>query len=136
VTATPPRPDRWVLTVAAASCWAGAAVAQSAEPFASTARLTGAAAWQTLVGNTVVADTRAGSYTEFFKPDGSVLHLDQDGRSSGKWTLKDPKVCFDFPEDDEQICTDVEVSGQKGAFIDQDGGRDNFSILPGNAKGL
>ena len=110
--------------------------AQGQTDSAPSALLTGAAAWQALVGNTIVADTRAGNYTEFFLADGSVMHLDQDGRTTGTWVLKDAKVCFDYPEDDDHICTDLEVAGSKGAFIDPDGSRDAFQILPGNAKKL
>lgn len=113
-----------------------ASTAQAASNPSASAVLAGAAAWRALVGNTVVADSRAGSYTEFFSSDGEVKHLDKDGRATGKWALQNSKICFDFPEDDDRICTDVEVTGSKGAFIDQDGGRDAFDILPGNAKKL
>lgn len=103
---------------------------------AAAARMTGAAAWQLLVGNTAVANSRTGDYTEFFLPDGTVKHLDRDGKAAGKWTLEGQKVCFDFPEEDDRSCVQVEVEGAKGAFIDEDASRDTFEILTGNAKNL
>ena len=98
--------------------------------------LTGAPAWQALVGNTVVADTRVGSYTEYYGPDGTVRHLDKDGKTDGKWALQGEKICFDFADDDDRVCTALELSGSKGAFVDADGSRDTFTVLPGNAKNL
>ena len=96
----------------------------------------GLAAWQRLTGNTAVAESRAGGYTEFYAPDGVVKHLDRDGRSTGKWSLQGEKVCFDFPEEDDRSCVDVEIDGQKGVFIDEDATKDTFDLLPGNAKNL
>lgn len=96
----------------------------------------GAAAWQALVGNTAVARSRAGGYTEFYGPDGAVTHLDKDGKTRGKWSLDGQKVCFDFPEEDDRSCVLVEIDGDKGAFVDEDASRDTFQVLPGNAKGL
>lgn len=101
----------------------------------STARQ-GAAAWQALVGNTAVAQSRAGGYTEFYGPDGAVTHLDKDGKTRGKWSLDGQKVCFDFPEEDDRSCVLVEIDGDRGAFVDEDASRDTFQMLPGNAKGL
>lgn len=99
-------------------------------------KLTGAAAWQTIVGNTVEARSRDGGYTEYYAPDGAVHHLDRDGKATGKWTLKGEKVCFDFADEDDRSCVEVEVTGQKGAFIDEDSSRDTFNVLHGNAMGL
>lgn len=107
-----------------------------ASPAAPAPKLTGAAAWQLLVGNTVVAQSHDGGYTEFFAPDGVVKHLDRDGKATGTWTLQGDKVCFDFPDEDDRSCVQVEVTGQKGAFVDEDKARDTFDVLPGNAKGL
>ena len=97
---------------------------------------TGPAAWQKLIGNTIVVEGRAANYTEFFTTDGAVKHLDRDGKATGKWTLQAEKICFDYPDEDDKSCVNVEVEGSKGAFVDEDGARDVFDILPGNAKGL
>ena len=115
---------------------APAADAPAPAASATPGKLTGAAAWQLLVGNTAVAQSHDGGYTEFFAPDGVVKHLDRDGKATGKWTLQGEKVCFDFADEDDRSCVQVEVTGQKGAFIDEDKARDTFDVLTGNAKGL
>ena len=103
---------------------------------ASVAKATGAAAWQQVVGNTIIAQARGGGYTEYYAPDGGVTHLDKDGRSKGRWTLEHDRVCFEFPEEDDRSCVTVEMEGSKGTFVDEDAERDAFDVLPGNAKGL
>ncbi len=123
-----------IVAVAVATAFAPVRVAaQQATP---AAKLTGAAAWQQLVGNTVVAEARAGGYTEFYAADGAVVHLDKDGKAKGRWTLQGDKVCFDFPEEDDRSCVSVELEGSKGAFVDEDATRDTFTLLAGNAKAL
>jgi hypothetical protein len=96
----------------------------------------GAAAWKALVGNTIVARTKTGGYTDYFTEDGGIRHLDQDGRTSGHWSLEGDAVCLDYPDDDDRVCVQPRVDGASGSFRDPDGGEDPFTILPGNAKGL
>ncbi|MCW6509102.1 hypothetical protein [Lichenifustis flavocetrariae] len=96
----------------------------------------GSAAWQTLIGNTIIVTSKAGSYMEYFEPDGTIRHVDQDGKAVGRWTFGDGKVCLDFPDEDDRTCVTPHVSGTTGTFADQDGGTDQFEILPGNPKGL
>ena len=96
----------------------------------------GAEAWRRLVGNTVVAKGQGGDYTEYYATNGAVTHLDADGKSTGAWAVEGDKVCFDFPEEDDRSCVDVESDGKTGTFIDEDKSRDTFDVLPGNAKGL
>ena len=108
----------------------------SPETPAAPSRMTGPAAWKTLVGNTIVASSKGGSYTEFFASDGTVKHVDSDGLSKGKWALQGDKVCFDYPEEDDRSCVSLEVTGTKGVFVDEDGTKDLFDVMPGNAKNL
>ena len=97
----------------------------------------GMAAWQALVGNTISGSTPDGAYSDYFAPDGRVVHLDRDGPDTGRWTLRDPLVCLAFKTDnDEPECRRPEVDGTHGAFVDADGSRYPFDILPGNAKAL
>ncbi len=100
--------------------------------------LTGSAAWLALQGNTVTGTTADGPYADYFLPDGTAVHSDVEGREAGHWVLKDRTVCFDYPADpDEQAeCRQVEVEGTRGAFVDSDGSRYPFDILPGDARGL
>ena len=115
---------------------AAALLCQAASAHAEDATLEGAAAWRTLVGNTVVATTKNGSYTEYYAPDGAVRRLDRDGATAGRWTQADDGVCLDYPDDDDRICLRVTVRGSLGAFTDADGTADRFEILAGNAKDL
>ncbi len=98
--------------------------------------LTGGEAWNALLGNTISGTTSDGPYTEFFKPDGTVVHVDRDGKDTGHWALKEPSVCFTYPDDDEEDCRKPRVEGTHGAFLDGDGSSYRFDILPGNPKHL
>lgn len=115
---------------------ATALLVRAAPLHAEMAKLEGAAAWQALVGNTVVATTKGGSYTEFYAPGGGVRRLDGDGATTGRWTQADDGVCLDYPDDDDRICLHVTVEGASGTFTDPDGTADRFEILTGNAKNL
>lgn len=96
--------------------------------------LTGAEAWNALVGNTISGRTPDGPYKEFFRPDGTVIHVDRDGKDVGHWTLKQPSVCFTTPDDDGEDCRNLQVEGSHGAFVDRDGSSYRFDILPGNPE--
>lgn len=101
------------------------------------APLKGAAAWQKLVGNTVVARTSTGaSYTDYYAADGTVRHQDGDGSADGQWRADGDAVCFDYPDDDDRFCVQVTVAGATGTFADAGGATDTFTILPGNARHL
>lgn len=113
-----------------------AACLSASAALAEDAKLDGAAAWQKLVGNTVVATTKAGSYTEFYEPGGAIRRVDADGTTKGQWSQDGDKVCFDYPDDDDHACLGVSVQGSGGSFTDADGTADTFQILPGNAKNL
>ena len=114
----------------------GILLPRAAADEAPTASIDGNAAWQALVGNTIVVTSKSGSYMEYFQPDGTIRHVDQDGKAVGRWSLGDGKVCLDFPDEDDRTCVAPHVSGTTGSFADQDGAKDQFEILPGNPKGL
>ncbi len=122
-----------LLLLCLATC---AVLAQDGAATPPSGPLTAAAAWVRVVGNTIVGTTPDGPYTEFFAPDGSVTHFDQDGKVGGALALQGPDLCIPLPDEEGDDCRFVEVDGQKGAFVDRDGNRYAFSILPGNAKGL
>ncbi len=114
----------------------GATPPEAAPAVSPSQRLTGKDGWASVVGNTVVGSTPDGPYTEFFEQGGVVRHVDKDGPDKGRWVLRDALVCLLFPSDDEEDCRKVEVTGAKGVFLDTDGTRYAFDILPGNPKGL
>lgn len=100
--------------------------------------LSGLPAWAALTGNTIAGRTAEGPYFDYFAADGTAIHVDGDGREVGRWTLKGDAVCFAYPTDpDEQVeCRKVEVDGPRGVFVNSDGIRYPFDVLPGDAKSL
>ncbi|MBE7200984.1 MAG: hypothetical protein INR70_24710 [Parafilimonas terrae] len=98
--------------------------------------LTGQAAWAAIVGNTVEGTTPDGPYTDHYADDGTMAHVDRDGRSAGRWSFKGEAVCFTYPDQDEVDCLTPQLDGAQGAFVDSDGTRYPFTLLPGNPKGL
>ena len=97
--------------------------------------LTGEAARDRIVGNTLDGATADGPYTLFFAGDGRLVSSDRDGRVDGTWVLRDAKLCTTLPDEDEE-CRVLEVSGSNGNFVDSDGSRYPFTIAPGNPKGF
>ncbi len=95
--------------------------------------LTGAEAWNALVGNTISGKTPDGPYKEYYRPDGTLVHVDRDGKDVGHWTLKQSSICFTDPDDGED-CRNLQVEGDYGAFLDPDGSTYRFDILPGNPE--
>lgn len=112
------------------------APAPAAAPPADPGRLSGAAAWATIVGNTIDGKVAGEDFADYFDPSGAVRHVDQNGLSSGTWALQGDKVCLDFPDDDERSCLAFEVAGGAGTAVDDDGTPIRFTVRPGNSKGL
>ncbi len=106
-----------------------AAPARAEEP------LTGAAAWDRIVGNTLTGTTPDGPYAEIFRADGSFTIVDNDGKGAGRWSLRDGRLCTQADEEEEE-CRSLSVLGQTGALTDEAGNRYAFEIVPGNPKGL
>ena len=102
---------------------------------APAATVTGTAARDRVIGNTLEGTTADGPYTLFVAADGHLVSTDRDGRVDGTWAFRDEKLCTALPDEDEE-CRALEVSGQAGAFIDGDGSRYPFTISPGNPKAL
>ena len=127
-------PICWALAVGPAAPGPRAPIPAPAP--SSSAVPTGQEAWARVVGNTIQGGTRDGDYTEFFDTAGTVRHLDRDGNAEGRWKVRGDLVCLLFPDDDEEECRRIEVVGPNGAFIDSDGTRYGFTILPGNPNRL
>ncbi len=131
-----------LLVMAVAPAWAETGAAPpvpTAPPPASAAtpeKQTGAAAWAAIVGNTIEGKVAGQDFSDYFDKGGGVRHVDQNGLSSGTWTLQGDKVCLDYPDDDERSCMSFEVAGTSGTALDDDGNRIRFTIEPGNSKGL
>jgi hypothetical protein len=55
--------------------------------------------------------------------------------SRGKWTLEDPKICFEYANSSKE-CYSLEVGGGNVVFTDEDGTGQRYKILAGNPKQL
>ncbi len=125
-----------VLVVVGIACTAVHAQAPTPRATELPRPLSGSEAWAAMLGNTIAGTTPDGDFTEFFNADGSFVHVDRDGRAAGHWSLKEQRVCFSYPDEDEVECRRPELEGRHGAFMDTDGTRYAFELLPGNPKGL
>ena len=118
---------------------APAPAAAPAAPAATAAaeKLSGLAAWSALIGNSIRGKSSDGDpLVEFYAADGTIKQLLDDELSTGKWTVRGETVCFEFPEDEEESCYRIEVSGPVVTFLEKDGSGRRFELLRGNAKGL
>lgn len=116
-----------------------APVAAPATPAATATaeKLSGLAAWSALIGNSIRGKSSDGDpLVEFYAADGTIKQLLDDELSTGKWIVRGETVCFEFPEDEEESCYRVEVSGPVVTFLEKDGSGRRFELLRGNAKGL
>ncbi len=127
---TPPRHTAAVLAAAVLIALIGTARADDA-----LTPVSGDAAWNRVVGNTVAGTTPDGPYSEFFAPDGRLRIVDADGAAGGRWTWRDGRLCTAV-DDEEEECRTLTVMGTRGALTDDTGNRYPFDILPGNPKGL
>ncbi len=109
----------------------------AAQAPAAPRRLTGAAAWNALIGNTISGKNDDGEpYFEFYLANGTVKQLDDDDTATGKWALRGDRICFEYPDDDEESCYKLVVEGNIATFTDDDDAGKRYEILKGNAKRL
>jgi hypothetical protein len=113
-----------------------AAVNPPAAPRAP-ARLTGLAAWNALVGNSISGKNEDGDpVTEFYLRNGTVKQMTDDEIETGKWAARGDKICFEYPDDDEESCYTVVLDGNVATFTDEDGSGRRYEVLQGNPKKL
>jgi hypothetical protein len=102
----------------------------------STQRLSGLAAWNALVGNSISGKNEDGDpLTEYYMRNGTVKQLADDETATGKWTVRGEKVCFKYPDEDED-CYRITVDGDIATFTEDDGSGRRYQILQGNPKKL
>ena len=139
--ATPAGPAPTAPTVAAPVAPAAAPSAPApaaAAPVTPTvpARLTGIAAWSTLIGNTVQGKDGDKDYWEFYLADGKVKALTgANDLVTGKWSVEGDKVCIQFPSEAKD-CYLVEVIGDIVNFTDEHGKGVRWAVMKGNPKSL
>ena len=132
--------DLFGLTVEYAGTRAGASGAQAsaAAPPAGSgdAKLSGAEAGMSLVGNTLAGKYDGGMTHELYNKDGTSVFLDDDGsKSKGKWSIEGQKLCTKYKGDDKD-CYGIERTGDQVTLTDAKGKSFKLKVLPGNPKDL
>lgn len=97
--------------------------------------LSGLAAWNALVGNTITGRNDEGLLIEHYLPDGTVKSKTDDELSTGRWSMRGDRVCFKFAKEEEE-CYRLEVDGSAVTYIENGGKRWHYDILQGNPKRL
>ena len=121
-------------TLGVSASYAGSTYTLPPDPSAAQ-KLAGADAWKALVGNTVFAKIDGEEDFDFFAADGQVHSIEGNDTSAGKWSLEDPKICFEYAGSSKE-CYTIEVTGNSVVFTDEDGTGQRYKILPGNPKQL
>ncbi|MGE0425432.1 MAG: hypothetical protein AB7O88_24440 [Reyranellaceae bacterium] len=106
-----------------------------APPPPSGGKVTGLAAWNKLIGNTVAGLVDGKNYAEFYQPDGTVKTLADAELTTGKWSVEGEKVCFVYPKEDK-ACFTLELAGDDVTFTDDSGAGIRVKLLQGNPKNL
>ncbi len=106
-------------------------------PASDNAPLAGKAAWTALLGNTITGRNSDGqTLFEYYRTDGSVQHLDDDGVMNGTWTLQGDRICIKLADDDDETCYEIALEGHVASFTGDDGKPWHYDVLQGNPKGL
>ncbi len=98
-------------------------------------RLTGKAAWETVVGNTLTGRIDGKTYHDLYRKDGKLVSLLDDEVTTGKWFLEGEKVCTKYPDEDKDCHTVVAV-GRTVTMTDAKGKGFRATLLRGNPKDL
>jgi hypothetical protein len=104
----------------------------------ATPSLTGHAAVERLIGNTMTGTADGVPYFAFYDKDGTV-RMQRDGAvSTGQWSSDGEGLCEEFPEDEDETCYTLTLDrdGATGIMTDADGVAYMIGILPGNSRKL
>jgi len=109
--------------------------AQPPSPAAPT-KITGRAAIDRLVGNTMTGTLEGSPYFAFYDKDGAVRMQASGDVTAGKWAADGDDLCEEFPDDGDETCYRLELDGNSGIMTDEDGAVYKIDIIPGNPKKL
>lgn len=109
-------------------------LAQASPPPAGQ-KVTGLAAWNQLVGNSITGKEDGEILVEYYAPDGTVKSMIGNEISTGNWVLVGDTVCFKYPEE-EMDCYKLEVMDNTVTMTDSSGDATRYEILKGNPKSL
>jgi tetratricopeptide (TPR) repeat protein len=116
----------------AAAAPAPAALAAATVPH----KLSGRAAWNALLGNSIIGKENGKTLVEYYAPDGTAKSMTGNELSTGKWTFADETVCFKYTDEPAPECYKVEVSGNTVTYYEKDGSGSRYRILKGNPRRL
>lgn len=113
------------------------AQAPADQPRVEVRELSGAAAWEKLVGNTIVGTVEGRRFAEFYGRDGTVKLRVAGKVAVGKWSVEADNVCFEYPGDPRECLKPTLGEGGDVTWLNGQGGIDNRGTLkPGNAENL
>jgi hypothetical protein len=110
--------------------------AQQAPSPPALGKLTGHAAIERLIGNTMTGTADGQPYFAFYDKDGTVKMQRGGDVSTGKWSIDGDDLCEEYPDDDDETCYKLELDGDSGVMTDEDGTVYKIEIIPGNPKKL
>jgi len=126
---------RVLVAICALMLTSGLIFAQHA-PSPSQGKLTGHAAIEKLIGNTMTGTAEGQPYFAFYDKDGTVKMQRGSEISTGKWAIDGDDLCEEYPDDDDETCYKLELDGNVGVMTDEDGISYEIEIIPGNSKKL
>jgi hypothetical protein len=98
-------------------------------------RLTGKAAWDTVVGNTITGRIGSKAFHEYYRPNGTLATLYDGEIKPGKWAVEDDKVCV-HRDGHPRVCYEVVASGRTITMTDAQGRGLRSTLLRGNPRDL
>jgi len=99
-------------------------------------KLSGKAAIEALIGNTMTGNADGVPYFAFYVRDGTVTMKRGAEVTSGKWSIAGDDLCEEYPDDEDESCYKLELDGMSGIMTDEDGTPYKVEILPGNPEKL
>jgi hypothetical protein len=127
---------RGLLAICFAFFISGMAIAQQAPSPSAEGKVTGRAAIDKLIGNTMSGMAQGSPYFAFYDPNGTVRMQTGSDLQAGKWSIDEDNLCEEFPDDEDESCYHLELEGTSGVMTDEDGTAYKIEIIPGNPKKL
>lgn len=114
---------------------AAAAPPAPAPPPAGGGALAGAAAWLSVVGNTLTGEIDGEVIHEHYRKDGTLSLLQGSDVTNGRWSIEGERACFKYPDEDKE-CYSVQRTGNQVVLTSTRGRTFQLTVLAGNPKNL
>jgi hypothetical protein len=126
------------LAQAAPAPAAPSAVTPSEPPAMSDPKqLTGLAAWEKVVGNSISGMVEGRAFAEYYSKDGTVKFRIDGKTSTGRWLVDGDGICFEYPGDPRECFRLTLSDGKEVIWTDGKGVIDTRGTLAeGNAENL